>query len=84
MKGGHEWIAMLAEKVKKEGAKVVLASENLAAATIAHLGKNLLAGVVAETGGSTSHLAIVAKSLGIPTVLGVKNIVRELIDATRY
>jgi phosphotransferase system enzyme I (PtsI) len=80
LKGRHERIAMLAEKVKKEGARVVLASENLAAATIAHFGKNLLAGVVAETGGSTSHLAIVAKSLRIPTVLGVKNIVRELKD----
>jgi phosphotransferase system enzyme I (PtsI) len=80
LRGGLERIAMFVERLKREGARVVLASENLAAATIAHFGKNLLAGVVAETGSSTSHLAIVARSLGIPTVLGVKNLVRDLKD----
>jgi phosphotransferase system enzyme I (PtsI) len=80
LRGGRERIAMLVERVRKGGARVVLASENLAAATIAHFGKSLLAGVVAETGSSTSHLAIVAKSLRIPTVLGVKNIIQALKD----
>jgi phosphotransferase system enzyme I (PtsI) len=80
LRGRHKQVTMLAEKVRKERDKVVLASKSLAAATIAHFGKNLLAGIVAETGGATSHLAIIARSLGIPTVLGVENIIQELKD----
>jgi phosphotransferase system enzyme I (PtsI) len=78
LRGRHKRIATLVESVRREGARVVLASTNLAAATIAHFGRSLLAAVVAETGSATSHLAIVARSLRIPTVLGVKDIIREL------
>ncbi len=36
-------------------------------------GVNIL-GVVTETGGETSHVAILAKTMGIPTILGVKGL----------
>ena len=36
-------------------------------------GINIL-GVVTETGGETSHVAILAKTMGIPTILGVKGL----------
>jgi phosphotransferase system enzyme I (PtsI) len=83
LKGRHEQIPMLAEKVKKEGDRVVLASRKLAAATIAQFDKRLIAGIVAEEGGATSHLAIIARSLRIPTVLGVKTIIEQLKDNDR-
>jgi phosphotransferase system enzyme I (PtsI) len=80
LNGGHEQMGMLAERVKREGASVVLASTSLAAATIAQFDKNLIAGIVAEEGGATSHLAIIARSLKIPAVLGVKGIIEQLKD----
>ncbi|MBI4138225.1 MAG: phosphoenolpyruvate synthase [Candidatus Wildermuthbacteria bacterium] len=37
-----------------------------------------VAGVVAETGGRTSHAAIVARELGIPTIVGARGAMRVL------
>ena len=39
-----------------------------------------VAGVVAELGGSTSHLASLARERGIPMVLGVLNATRRIPD----
>jgi pyruvate, water dikinase len=39
-----------------------------------------VAGVVAERGGSTSHLASLARERGIPMVLGVRNATRRIPD----
>jgi pyruvate,water dikinase len=39
-----------------------------------------VAGVVAELGGSTSHLAALARERGIPAVLGVRNATREIVE----
>ena len=80
LRGKHEDLDQLKNKVRMNGNQIVLVSQRLAAATIAHLGKELLAGIVTETGSNTSHLAIVAGSLGIPAVLGVENAVLELRD----
>ncbi|HEX3037088.1 MAG TPA: phosphoenolpyruvate--protein phosphotransferase [Thermodesulfobacteriota bacterium] len=38
------------------------------------LHRSKIAAIVAEKGGETSHTAILAKSLGIPAVVGIKNI----------
>ena len=39
-----------------------------------------VAGVVAELGGSTSHLASLARERGIPMVLGVHNATQRIPD----
>ncbi len=41
-----------------------------------------LAGVVAELGGSTSHLAALARERGIPAVLGVRDATRRIPDGS--
>jgi len=42
-----------------------------------------VAGVVAELGGSTSHLASLARERGIPMVLGVRDATRHIPDGAR-
>jgi phosphotransferase system enzyme I (PtsI) len=78
LRGKHEDLDTLREQAQRRGDRIVLVSSSLAAATIAHFGRKLLGGIVAETGSRTSHLAIVARSLKIPAVLGVERIVQKL------
>jgi phosphohistidine swiveling domain-containing protein len=42
-----------------------------------------VAGVVAELGGSTSHLASLARERGIPMVLGVRDATRKIPDGAQ-
>ncbi|HVL28773.1 MAG TPA: PEP-utilizing enzyme, partial [Acidimicrobiales bacterium] len=51
------------------GAGVVLVVETLSPELAAHLPR--LAGLVSETGSTLSHLAILAREFGVPTVVAV-------------
>ena len=62
--------------------RIVLVAHDLAPADMLHLRENAgarLAGFVTETGGATSHTMILARSLGLPAVVGVSG-ARELVD----
>ena len=58
-----------------------------AAGMIAHYAMQLpsddISGVVAELGGSTSHLASLARERGIPMVLGVLNATQNIPDGAQ-
>jgi phosphotransferase system enzyme I (PtsP) len=48
--------------------KVIVVARNMAAAELLDYSKDNLGGLILEDGGSTSHVVIVAKALGIPVV----------------
>lgn len=64
-------------KARHEGERLVLIAHELAPADILHLKDRpdiLLAGLVTELGGPTSHTAILARSLGLPALVGVAGV----------
>jgi phosphotransferase system enzyme I (PtsP) len=54
--------------------KRVLVADEIFPSTLAMLDPNKILGIVTEKGNSYSHAAIMAKSLGIPAVLGVQGV----------
>jgi len=60
-----------------EGPLVLVANELLPSHAVT-LGGRELAGVVTESGGQTSHAAILARSRGIPSVSGVRGVLRQV------
>jgi len=56
----------------------VLVSHDLSPSTTAQLDKKSVLGFATDVGGQTSHTAIMARSLGIPAVVGLQTISQEL------
>jgi phosphotransferase system enzyme I (PtsI) len=52
---------------------VILIARSLSPADVVHMRKDKVLGFAADSGGGTSHVALLAKALGIPAVLGLKN-----------
>ncbi len=59
---------------------LVIVADDLSPADAVRLGRERVVGFVIEHGSRTSHTTIIARSLNIPAVLGVPNIIRELAD----
>jgi phosphoenolpyruvate-protein phosphotransferase (PTS system enzyme I) len=57
---------------------VLIAHELLPSEAALRLSKELTLGVALDMGGQTSHTAILARSLGIPAVLGLRDITRQV------
>ena len=56
----------------------ILVSHDLSASTTAQLDKKLVLGFATDIGGKTSHTAIMARSLDIPAIVGLKTASEEL------
>ena len=56
----------------------ILAGHDLSPSTTAQLDKNFVLGFATDVGGKTSHTAIMARSLGIPAVVGLQTVADEL------
>lgn len=54
------------------GEKVIVAARDFAPEDILHMQQDMILGFFTEKGGETSHTAIVARTLGIPSVVGVE------------
>jgi phosphotransferase system enzyme I (PtsI) len=71
--GGKPAVATLPRRLE-EGERLVLVAHDMAPADVLQLKERAgvnLAGLVTEAGGPTSHTAILARSLGLPALLGV-------------
>lgn len=60
--------------------EVILVAKDLKPSQAAQMNKNFVKGFVTQQGGKTSHSAIIAKLIGIPAVVGVKNLFDHVID----
>ncbi len=58
--------------------KVIIVAEDLTPSQTAVLNKKYILGFATNIGGRTSHAAIMARSLGIPAVLGLKTITKDV------
>ncbi|MGB7769379.1 MAG: phosphoenolpyruvate--protein phosphotransferase [Verrucomicrobiia bacterium] len=56
----------------------ILVSHDLSPSTTAQLDKKSVLGFATDVGGQTSHTAIMARSLGIPAVVGLQTVSQEL------
>ncbi len=61
----------------------ILVAHELSPSTTAQLNKKLVLGFATDIGGKTSHTAIMARSLDIPAIVGLKNFSEE-VDSGDY
>jgi phosphotransferase system enzyme I (PtsI) len=62
---------------------VIVLAANITPSDIVSLKRDMVLGIVTETGGVTSHTALLAKSFNIPAVVGVDFDVREIRSGSR-
>lgn len=73
----HELLGLQAgggEVAEDPEGSTVLVAQDIGPSFVSMLGKKRVSGVITERGGQTSHAVIIAKSLGIPVVIGIDNI----------
>ena len=64
---------MMRQRVSDAPAGTVLLAKELTPSVTAGINKDNIVGIITETGGKTSHSAILARALEIPAVLSVEN-----------
>ncbi|TSE24900.1 Phosphoenolpyruvate-protein phosphotransferase [Tepidimonas sediminis] len=73
LRGESSPLAAAAPAAGAGGEPLVLVAHDLSPADMLHFKHGVFAGFVTDVGGRTSHTAIVARSLEIPAVVGVRN-----------
>ena len=56
----------------------IIVAEDLTPSDTAQLNKEIVAGIVTELGGRTSHTAIMARTLEVPAITGIKDILKNV------
>jgi len=59
---------------------VILVARSLSPGDVVHMKKESILGFATDMGGGTSHVALLAKSMGIPAVVGLKNLFDQVLD----
>ncbi|MDR5868138.1 phosphoenolpyruvate--protein phosphotransferase [Halomonas koreensis] len=63
--------------------RTILVSDEISVAMLGEVPRERLAGIVSVRGSSTSHVAIVARAMGIPTVLGMVDLPLPRLNGAR-
>ncbi len=74
---GHRVLAYLQRNERtlpQYSERTILIGEELTAADLAEVPEGCLAGVISAKGSSSSHVAILSRAMGVPTVMGVSEI----------
>ena len=83
---GRRVLRMLAERIEDEpklpDTPVILIADDLSPSDTAQLDPALALGICTAAGGPTSHTAIIARSLGIPAVVGTGDSVLDIADGS--
>lgn len=84
------WYGIEDNSLNSVSGSVILIAHDLFPSDTAVLDPEKIKGIVTEIGGATSHSAILAKSMGIPAVLGIEDIMEQIapdqmvvVDGTR-
>ncbi|MDY0325386.1 MAG: phosphoenolpyruvate--protein phosphotransferase [Candidatus Cloacimonadaceae bacterium] len=64
--------------LKKIDSRVILVATDLSPAETSQINLNKIKGFVTDRGGKTSHTSIIARTLGIPAVLGLATVTRTI------
>jgi phosphotransferase system enzyme I (PtsI) len=72
------WFGVEKADLGSPGGQVILAARDLFPSDTASLDKNKVLAIITEAGSFTSHSAIIARSYGIPAVLGVAGLLEAL------
>ena len=67
-----------APAIEFSGGVGILIADDIPPSQALRLARRAVGGFASETGGLTSHTTIIAKSLGIPAVVGVPGLIREV------
>jgi phosphotransferase system enzyme I (PtsI) len=70
-----------APSIEFSGGVGILIADDIPPSQALRLATRAVGGFASETGGLTSHTTIIAKSLGIPAVVGVPGLIREVARA---
>jgi phosphoenolpyruvate-protein phosphotransferase len=68
------------QRAERPTGRYVLAARKLTVNDLFHLDNSQVEGIVAEEGGISSHAGILARSMGIPTITGIKGLREKLED----
>jgi phosphotransferase system enzyme I (PtsI) len=80
MMGGAETSKSLAEASATEEQKLIVVAHDLSPADMILFKKHKYGGFITDVGGVTSHTAIVARSLGIPALVGLHHAHRTISE----
>ncbi|WP_372655342.1 phosphoenolpyruvate--protein phosphotransferase [Halobacteriovorax sp.] len=66
--------------LKNLNENVILVGKDLTPSQTSQINKEFVKGFITELGGVTSHTAIIARTIQVPAIVGVKNLIENVLD----